>query len=1086
MDSDLTRPSWWDSNLARDLLRENAVAHTHRLGATTVRFSQEPLLRRRGDGLLQSLRVDTEPAVPQALAGAVVRTRGGAVLDCETAPGPEGSARLLVPEVPAATELTVELPVLAPGATVALTLTPQRHWTVHLVQHAHLDLGYTDPQGVVLAEARAALDTCLELMRATDDWPEEARYRWSVEGLSTFEDWAAHRPPHQVAEFVRRVREGRAELTAMPFNLHSETCSVDELHEALRGVATVRERYGLTIGTAMQTDVPGQVVGFPDALADHGVRRLSVAHNWAGRAVPHLVGGAALPRLFRWRTADGRTVLVWRTDTPHGLAYMEGSIIGFDESYPRVDDLLPAYLTSLATRPYPHDGKGIPGFPILDEPFRRDPYPWDVLHLRVLGTFADNGPPRLVAAATVRDWNETWAYPRLRLSRHEDFFADAEQRLGDGLETHEGDWNDWWADGVGAGAAPMAMNRAAQAAITDAQTLDTLATTAAAPAVPATRATEPATGAAPGSGAAAASDAAPASGAAADEAMPGLAPGPVAGVYRTVSLFNEHTWGAGDPWTYGCQGHGSGEQQWHWKYGQAAGAKDGALTLLEQAGHRLGAVLPAGPPGALASFHVVNTRSSERTDVVRFFLPESAAAVHLPVEVTDGRTGKPLPLTGEAQVNVRHRAAGRFLHVTVAQVPPLGTVRLDIRPAAAPLPPGTDGYGARELDVLDRESTVLENEYLTVRVDPRSARVASVTDRATGTELVSQDAVFGFNAYVYDRYATAGGFNHQSSKTVANDSMHLLASRAVAPAAVLLSRTSSPVAETLVYECVPDGADRLRVTLTLPHGVPRLDITNRLTKPATLTKESAFFAFPFALGDPLVRMEATGGVVGTGLPTVPGGAPHMRAMRRWATLAEGGTRVGWATHDAPLVQRGTLAVPYVPYPSSLSRTEPGTLYSWVHNNIWDTNFPSSQAFEQEFRYSIAVPEPDEGTPASDAALGMRAAANGHPLLAVRATGGAADEGTGAAVTSWLTLDHPGVRVVGLTTPRPGTALVRLQSFADAPADVALHVHVPFSTARTATYLAGPGEELLPGPDGSLRVPLAARGTAAVLLTLPVG
>jgi hypothetical protein len=210
----------------------------------------------------------------------------------------------------------------------------------------------------------------------------------------------------------------------------------------------------------------------------------------------------------------------------------------------------------------------------------------------------------------------------------------------------------------------------------------------------------------------------------------------------------------------------------------------------------------------------------------------------------------------------------------------------------------------------------------------------------------------------------------------------------------------------------------------------------------------------------------------------------MRAIRRWVTLAEGTTRVGWATHDAPLVQRGTLAVPYVPYPSSLSRPEPGTLYSWVHNNVWDTNFPSSQAFEQEFRYSIAVPGTDEDVSASCAALGMRAAANGHPLLAVRATGEVPAGRTGAALTSWLTLDHPGVRVVGLTTPRPGTALVRLQSFADTPADVTLHIHHPFSTAHTATYLARPGEELLPGPDGSLRVPLAARATAAVLLTLP--
>lgn len=502
-----TRPSWWDSSLARDALRERAVTGVHRHGATTVRVSLEPLLRRTpSGGLTQSVRVDVEPAPARQVGSAVLRMSGGAPIDCEVTDGPAGSVRVLVPAVEEEVSADLDLPDLALPEPLPLLLRPQRHWTVHLVQHAHLDIGYTDPQGTVLAEGRAALDTVLELIRATDDWPEAARYRWSVEGLSTFTDWTAHRPPSQVAEFVRRVHEGRIELTALPFNLHSETCSVDELHELLRDAVAVRERYGVPLTTAMQTDVPGQVVGLQDVLAGHGVRQLSVAHNWAGRAAPHLVGGARLPRLFRWRTADGGSVLVWRTDTPHGLAYMEGSIIGFDESHAAVDDLFPAYLTALAEHAVPHQGRGIPGYPVLDAAYEADPYPWDVLHLRVLGTFADNGPPRLVAAETVRRWNETWAYPQLRLSRHEDFFTDAEARVGDRLETFEGDWSDWWVDGVGAGAAPLAMNRTAQSALTDAQTLDVLA------------------------------DLRGAEGGAAGG-------GETGGVYRAVSLFNEHTWG---------------------------------------------------------------------------------------------------------------------------------------------------------------------------------------------------------------------------------------------------------------------------------------------------------------------------------------------------------------------------------------------------------------------------------------------------------------------------------------------------------------------------------------------------------------
>jgi hypothetical protein len=1021
-----TRPSWWDSTIARDALRERAVSRIHRHGGTTVRLSPEPLLRREpSGGLTQSVRVDVEPATPRPVGAAVLRIAGGAPAECDVIAGPAGSVRVLVPAVEEEVSATLDLPGLALPEPLPLELRPQRQWTVHLVQHAHLDIGYTDPQGTVLAEGRSALDTCLELIRATDDWPDEARYRWSVEGLSTFTDWAANRPPSRVAEFVRRIAEGRIELTAMPFNLHSETCSVDELHELLRDAVAVRERYGVPLTTAMQTDVPGQVVGLQDALAEHGFGRLSVAHNWAGRAAPHLVGGARLPRLFRWRTADGGSVLVWRTDTPHGLAYMEGSIIGFDESHAAVDDLFPAYLTALADHPVPHQGKGVPGYPILDAAYEGDPYPWDVLHLRVLGTFADNGPPRLVAAETVRRWNETWAYPQLRLSRHEDFFADAEKRLGDRLETFEGDWSDWWVDGVGAGAAPLAMNRTAQSAIADAQTLDALAGLRGA-------------------------DGHPAGG------------GETGDVYRAVSLFNEHTWGAGDPWTFGCRGHQSGEQQWHWKYGQAVRAHDTALALLERATHRLGTALPQAD-GARASFHVVNTRGRARTDTVRFFLPESVLPLDVPARVVDGRSGRALPVDAEPQTNDLHRSAGRFLHVSVTDVPPLGTVRLDVMPADTADEP------------VHGESTTLENEFLAVRVDLRGNRIASITDKSTGAELVDADAVFGFNGYVYDRYATAGGFNHQSSKTVADDSMHLLAGREVAPAAVLVERTSSAVAETLVYECVPPGGAKLRTTLTLRHGVARLDIANHLAKPATMTKESAFFAFPFALPDPVVRMEATGGTVGTDLPLVPGSARHMRAIRRWATLTAGGTAVGWATHDAPLVQHGNIAIPYVPYPPSVPGQEPGTLYSWVHNNIWDTNFPSEQAFEQTFRYSVAVGR--DGESQSPAALGIRAAEPGHPLHAVRAYG----EPGGAAETSLFAVDRPEVRVVGLLAQDDGACLVRLQSFADEPVTIGLRPALPFDETLRCSYLGANGVPVAPEPDGTLRVELPTRGTAGLLL-----
>jgi hypothetical protein len=308
--------------------------------------------------------------------------------------------------------------------------------------------------------------------------------------------------------------------------------------------------------------------------------------------------------------------------------------------------------------------------------------------------------------------------------------------------------------------------------------------------------------------------------------------------------------------------------------------------------------------------------------------------------------------------------------------------------------------------------------------------------------------------------------------------MHLLAGRWEAPPAALVARESTAIGETLTYECVPAGTSKLRTTITLPRGIARVDIVNRVVKPSTLVKESAFFAFPFATGSPRIRTETTGGVLGTDLPVVPGSATHMRAVRRWVTLDDADGTVAWATHDAALVQLGRISIPYVPYPSSMTTDEPGTIYSWAHNNIWDTNFPSEQAFDQEFRYSLAFGPAEAGT--DPAEHGMRlAAAQSRPLRALRATG---EPGAAPAAQSLLEIGDPRVRVVGLTSPDDETVLIRLQSFADEP--VACHVRPFFdwTSAFSATYLGERLEQLTTTPDNSLQVVLPPRGTGALTLT----
>ncbi len=899
-----------------------------------------------------------------------------------------------VPEVAEPTRVTL---ALAEG-NLEVLVTPQRKWTVYVVHHSHLDIGYTDRQGVVLRNHLEYLDSALELAGATDDWPDDARFRWNVESALPVRTWLGARASSTVDRFVQLVRQGRIEVTAMPYQLHTEACSVEELHRLLRFTASLGERFGIPITSAMHTDVPGAVVGFVDALASAGVRYLSAAHNWAGRSVPFLHGGLELARPFWWRSASGNRLLVWFTDTPHGMAYMEGNIIGLNESFGLTRELLPGYLDALANRPVPYQKEafGWSGLDSVDRPG----YPHDILHLRVQGGHADNATPSIVPPTVVREWNATYDWPRLKMATNTAFFEEAERRLGERIPSFEGDWTDWWADGLGSGARPLGYARRAQHAIRHAETLHTLA------------------------------------GSHVDVDV----------VYDKLGLFDEHTWGAANPWHDHEDGFDSGGLQWARKCELAYSASDDAEDLRHAGARRLGARFGAGN-GALASYLIFNP-GRKRSDAVSAFLPSSTVELGVGLSLVDARSGRVIPHHEEVE-DWAARPHGRRLTFTVADVPAFGAVRVDVVPGSWSAP--SEGL----------DSTYVENEFYRVEFDLRAGVISSVFDKRSGRELVNADAYAGMNQYVYDRYSTTGHVNHLSGHIEAAGTHHLslLSGRTLGRRASIVRAQRTAAGETLEVELSGDGVDWLRTTITLAAGVARVDITNRILKQGAPVKESVFFAFPFAAAAP-TAWELTGGVGSPDAPTVPGAASHMTPIRHWVSFAGG---VGWATLEAPLLMFGDLYLPYSPFPPTVSPSpaEPGTVYSWALNNIWDTNFPAQQQGETTFRYAIAEDGPT-------AAAGLT-----DPLLAIPLTGQAR-----TPEELYLTqVKDPRVEVSSIGRSRRGHDLVVYLRSTEA---VTTEIRLPYPVR--AAYLGTSLERDL-RPVDLAAVPVPASGLAALAIDL---
>lgn len=160
----------------------------------------------------------------------------------------------------------------------------------------------------------------------------------------------------------------------------------------------------------------------------------------------------------------------------------------------------------------------------------------------------------------------------------------------------------------------------------------------------------------------------------------------------------------------------------------------------------------------------------------------------------------------------------------------------------------------------------------------------------------------------------------------------------------------------------------------------------------------------------------------------------------------------------------------------------GTVYSWVHNNLWDTNFPSQQAFHTTFRYAVGVRRSGENIDAD--ALALRTAYEvDHPLIGVPAHG--APDTDRPAELALLSVDDARVAIRDVA-PVPGDdgvdLLIRLQSFATEPGTVRLRCGFPVAGAERSTYLGDPdGPATHDGDDILVEIPRL--GTTAVRIRL---
>ncbi len=404
--------------------------------------------------------------------------------------------------------------------------------------------------------------------------------------------------------------------------------------------------------------------------------------------------------------------------------------------------------------------------------------------------------------------------------------------------------------------------------------------------------------------------------------------------WRNVLLYNEHTWGAWNSISEPDKPFVT--QQWKTKRAFALDAESQSRKLLADVlGRR------AGEPQK-GAVDVFNTSAWTRTDLVVLGKELSAAG-----DVVIGPDGRQVP---------SQRLSTGELAFLAKDLPGLAGRRYMMSAGKAL------GNGRAKA-----HGTTVGNSAVVVKLDPASGVILSLQRDGINAELSDMKSGVGLNRYYY-----VPGTQFQACQQ--------------ASAGRVSVKEAGPLVASLVVESDAPGCTRLSREVRVVDGLGRVDIVNTLDKKAVRKKEAVHFGFAFNVPSGVMRIDIPWAVFRPEVDQIPGSCKEWLSVGRWADISNDQYGVTWATLDAPLMEVGGITADkigsYTDPKDWRSKLDPSqTLFSWVMNNYWHTNYKADQEGVTTFRYSLLPHK--QYDPAAAQRFGTECS---QPLVAVAAQG----------------------------------------------------------------------------------------------------
>ena len=354
----------------------------------------------------------------------------------------ERRLQFLVPEWNGKTTASVSLKSAKVNRSVRAEVSPAKKWTVFIIPHEHLDVGFTDYVAKVAELQSQSVDDAMSVIRKTPD------FRWTLDGSWVADQYIAGRSQEAQERFFESVRKGEIVIPPEFANQHTGNASLEGLIRTFYGSHQLALKHDLPKPEGAQTvDVPSYTWSFASVLHDAGIKYfLGASNSW--RAPVMLLGRWNEKSPFYWEGPDGGRVLMW-----YSRAYLQmHTLFGGPWRMEAVKDSLPVFLQAYTRPDYTVNSTIIFGSQLENTPFARE-------QAELPGT-----------------WNAQYAYPRLEFSTVQGAMQQIEKEAGGKFPVYRGDFGPYWEDGYGSDARFTAMHRENQERILTAEKMSVLPT----------------------------------------------------------------------------------------------------------------------------------------------------------------------------------------------------------------------------------------------------------------------------------------------------------------------------------------------------------------------------------------------------------------------------------------------------------------------------------------------------------------------------------------------------------------------------------------------------------------------------------